>query len=69
MTSNSLPEDYDCYQMYPVTLHLTYEKSYAVKAMSKNHAFEIAKHRAETRNAVLIQKGLVLIAVSVNETP
>ena len=56
--AEKLPPGYDYYQTFDVTVHVTYEKNYKIRAMNDDHAFALAKDRLKKRNKSTKRKGL-----------
>ena len=52
------PHGYQYYQTFAVTLHVTYAKSYTIRAMNDEHAMDIAARRVAKRHKHTDNKGL-----------
>jgi|9_EtaG_2_1085328.scaffolds.fasta_scaffold01213_10 hypothetical protein len=58
LVNDKLPPGYQYYQTFDVTLHVTYAKSYKVKAMNDDHALAVARNRIKKRHKSTDAKGL-----------
>tara|TARA_A100001391_G_scaffold10726_1_gene6511 strand:+ start:440 stop:664 length:225 start_codon:yes stop_codon:yes gene_type:complete len=55
--------DYYYYQTFDVTVYVTYEKKYKIRAMNEDHALALAKNRLKKRRKSTDRKGLNFIDV------
>ena len=52
------PPGYQYYQTFDVTVHVTYAKSYKIRAMNDDHAVAVARSRLKKRHKSTDAKGL-----------
>ena len=55
--------DYYYYQTFDVTVYVTYEKKYKIRAMNEDHALALAKNRLKKRRKATDRKGLNFVDV------
>ena len=56
--AEKIPPGYQYYQTFDVTVHVTYAKSYKIRAMNDDHAIALARNRLKKRHKSTDRKGL-----------